>query len=56
MKLSNKAQSSLETLLLIFGAVFLALIVGLTLKNIFNAQQDQVPGQIADTAEDVGGN
>lgn len=55
MKLGKKAQASVETLLLIGGAVVLAMIVGITLKNIFNAQQGEVRTGIEDTTGKIGG-
>ena len=52
--LGKKAQASVETLLLIGGAVVLAMIVGITLKNIFNTQQGEVRTGIEQTTEKVG--
>ena len=52
--LGKRAQASVETLLLIGGAVVLAMIVGITLKSIFNTQQGEVRTGIEETTEKVG--
>jgi len=51
----NRAQGSMEILLLIGGAIAVATIVGIIIKNIANAPSGEIQQGITETEENLGG-
>lgn len=55
MRLGKRAQGSIDMLLLVGGAIVLAITAGIILKGLYNGLEPGVTRGIDDTARKIGG-
>lgn len=56
MMLGQKAQTSLEVIIIIAAIIVIATFVGLSLKNILKVSQDELVPRLESTTQQAGGN